>query len=659
MQPSNAIMRLILHLRNQRSFRRPGVLARFLHICTLLVTVSLLAPLPLAAQETAAVTVEVAAGFDGAGQYRSSHWFPALVTVANDGPDLRGEVVWRFPGDGPVFRYDLDLPRGARKQIPLAITSTESPRSATVSVIANGAEQARSVVRLSPVPVEQMLIGVISSDANLLNTLSLITTPNNANAVVTRLAPSQITGDAMLLTGLDVIMLHDLATDQLEPAQVNALDLWTRLGGQLVVGGGIHAEATTGALNEWLPVDVGPLRSDTSSASLGRLARRSDLAESVPTLTTNAVTLRPGARNLDGADLLTSSDHGAGQVIFAAFDLAALRPWAGEASLWERVVRPDARMLMGQSFRWRSENLLRDTLQLPALRLPSIGILSLLVLGYIVAIGPLNFLILRRMRRLELAWITTPVLVALFLALTYGASFLIRGNTPQLTQLAIVQGFEDSPQAQSTTFIGLFSPQRRTYTLQTTPETLITPGGFEGFQFRLLDVTASDTATRVDDLLVDVSSLRTLITEHPAEALPIESTISEAGDVWQVDVRNAGSIPLEDVLIVRGTAAQPIGALAPGAAGTATIDRNQFNFPEATWSESAGLINRFQVVNNLFSYDRFSFGGPQFAGSRGIPEPDAFYLLGWATLPALNIDIGAPGSTTQGEILYIIRLDDQ
>ncbi len=654
-------MRSIRRLCNHRVGHRLCVSSAALYLRTLLLIMGLLAtllPTALAAQDAAPLTLQVTAGFDGAGQYRSSHWFPVLVTATNDGPDVAGQIVWRFPGDGPVFRYDLDLPRGARKQIALAISSTESPRSATVSVVANGNELTRSVVRLNPVPAEQMLIGVVSSDATLLNNLSLIALPNNASTVVTRLDEAQWPSDAMLLAGLDVIFLHDLPSNQLDAAQLAALELWVRLGGQLVVGGGIHAEATTPALTEWLPVEVGPLGSNVATDSLGRLARRNDLNSSVPTLTAHAVTLRSGARSLDDADLLTSLDFGAGQVIFAAFDLAALRPWAGEANLWERVVRPEARMLIGQSFRWRSENLLRDALQLPALRLPSIGMLALLVLGYIVVIGPLNFLLLRRLRRVEFAWLTTPALVVLFLAFTYGASFVLRGNRPQLTQLAIVQGFEGGPQAQSTTFVGLFSPQRRSYTLQMGSETLVTPGGFEGFQFRNLDVTTSDTATRVDDLLVDVSSLRTLITEHPATAPEVAGSIANVNGVWEGEVRNLSAVGMEDVLLVRGTSVQSLGALAPGAAADVSLNANEFNFPDAVQFSNSGLINRYQVISNLFSYDRFSFGGPVFQGNRGLPEADAFYLIGWTTAPALTVDVSAASSSTQGETLYIIRLDD-
>ena len=50
----------------------------------------------VAAQDTPPITVEVQAGYDGA--YRLGEWFPVVVTIANDGPDVRGVLDWRFAG---------------------------------------------------------------------------------------------------------------------------------------------------------------------------------------------------------------------------------------------------------------------------------------------------------------------------------------------------------------------------------------------------------------------------------------------------------------------------------------------------------------------------------------------------------------------------------
>ncbi len=614
---------------------------------------------PTRAQEQPPVTVEVRAGYDGEGRFRVGHWFPTTIVVANDGPDTRGLIAWSFAGEGqPSFQYELDLPRGARKAIALPVVSGTDSRSARVAVLANGAELARAPVRLAPINPEEVAIGVISADPSLLNSLGAATVAPNTLTTVIRLDPAMLPDDAAVLAGLDTIIVHDLATADLSEGQRAALALWVQLGGQLIVGGGPRAEQTTPGLAALLPVEVGALRPDVATDGLGVLASRDDLAATLPATTANAVTPRPGARSLDGDGLLTVWERGAGQVVFAAFDLAALRAWDGEADLWVQVLQLTPRMDIGASFRWRSENLLRDALELPALRLPSPGLMLLLMAIYIGVVGPLNFLLLRRLRRVELAWVTTPLLVVGFTAVAYGASFALRGTSAQLTELAIIQSFEGSAGGQTTVFNAVFSPQRRSYRLDFDPAALVTPGTFESFQLQNETVTSDGATTGVRELLIDVSALRTLLVETPANQPPEVSSalqVDPAAGV-QGEVRLAGDVTLRDAMVVYGASAQELGDLSPGDAATVDLRANAQNFPDQVTPGASGVINRGQVLNNLFGYDRFTRGGPTFQGEKGIPELDGVYLLGWAPTTTGSTQIDGEVGRGQGETLYIIRL---
>ncbi|NTU86149.1 MAG: hypothetical protein HGA45_43615, partial [Chloroflexales bacterium] len=69
------------------------------------------------------------------------------------------------------------------------------------------------------------------------------------------------------------------------------------------------------------------------------------------------------------------------------------------------------------------------------------------------------------------------------------------------------------------------------------------------------------------------------------------------------------------------------------------------------------LINRYQVLTNLFGYDRFALGGPTFQGEQGIPDADGVYLLGWADTVAIGASIDGDAGRQQGETLYMIRLN--
>jgi len=604
------------------------------------------------------VSLEVRIGYDGAGQYRVGHWFPATIVAANDGPDLAGALELRLPGEeAAVFRQAIELPRGARKQVTIPLTIADQVRSVELALVSGDATLARRNVRLSPIAAEQLAIGVVSADANALAGLALIRTPNNGTSAIARLAPATFPADPMLLAGLDAIFLHDLPTADLSAAQREALASYARLGGTLVVGGGPNAERTVPGLADLLPVEVGALQAGTPSASLGQFARRPDIGQSVPALTTNATTLRPGARALDNAGLLNSAPLGAGQVVFAAFDLDALRGWTGEADLWARVLPEQPRALIGYSYRWRSENLLRDSLQLPALRVPSTLAVLGLILLYIVVIGPVNFLLLRRLNRVELAWVTTPVLVALFLGAAYAASFMLRGTSPQVTQLAVIQGVEGVETGQATAFVGVFSPQRRSYNVRFGPETLVTPGTFEGFRFRNVVVSADEGGTVVPDLLIDVSSLRTMIAERPDAAVPtLASSLKRSGGAVEGRLTNQSAVPLSDAVVVRGDRAERVGDLGPGQSAEVRLSAGVGNFPEQFTFSSQGLIGRDRVVYSLFGYDRFSGGAPFAQSTKGLPDREGVYLLAWADGPALDVGVDGAGDQ-QGQTLYIIRLN--
>lgn len=632
---------------------------RFFSLALALFALSLaLGAAPARAQEEP-ITLEVRAGYDGAGHFRVDHWFPISVVAANEGPDIIGSLELRMPGDDePVFRQALDLPRGARKQVTFPAISSDAVRGAELVFVANEADLARRTVRLNPITGEQLAVGVLSDDAGALGSLALIQAANGAGTSLVRLDPTLLPADPMLLAGLDAIFIHDLPTGELPEPQREALADFARLGGALVVGGGPNAERTVPALADLLPVEVGQLRADVPSTSLGQLARRPDITNSVPALTANEVNLRGRARALDNAQLLSATDLGAGKVIFAAFDLDALRGWTGESELWGRVVNQESRLLIGQSYRWRSENLLRDALQLPALRLPSTLTIFGLIVLYIVVIGPVNFLLLKRLNRVELAWVTTPLLVALFLAMAYGASFALRGTSPQISQLAVVQAVEGETSGQATAFIGVFSPQRRSYELRFAPETLITPGTFESFRFSSIAVAADEGGATVPDLLIDVSSLRTLIAEHPDAAVPaIISNLQIDRTTVEGQLSNQSNLLLSDAVVVLGDSAQFLGDLRPGDSAQVSLVGNIHNFPDQLTFSSSGLFSRDRVLYSLFGYDRFAVGGPRFQGAKGLPETDGVYLLAWAEQPALSVAINGDNGRQQGQTLFIIRLN--
>lgn len=621
----------------------------------LLILAALLSPAAQAQENAPGLRVEVQAGYGGV--YHAGEWFPVQVTIANDGPDLRGMLELTFPGqrNEQTFRREIDLPRGSSKRFSIEAFSRLFARNGQVRVIADGAELYAEQIPLIPVDPERFLIGVISSDPVLLTSLSSLQLRGSTGAVVQHMPADALPEHAALLRGLNALFLHDVDTGQLTAAQREALRLWVLLGGQLVVGGGLPGEQAAAGLADLLPVQL------TGGVTLGDLRPLEQLAGQELTIPAEAAlsNVQPlaGSEPLpQGAPLLYRWRYGVGTVTFSAFDLAAVRSWPGEPALWDAVLEPITLFVPGAPARVNQTSLLQNVLQLPALGLPSATTLMVFLLGYILIVGPLNYLVLRRLGRLEWAWISVPLTVILFSGGLYLVGFSLRGGAAQLSQLAVVQAAEGQRSGIVTAYVGLFSPRRATYTIGFPAGALISETrGFDELPGRDAMVVGSDAGVEIPDVLVDVGSVRTLVAEAPVDVpISVQSSISDQGGALQGQIRYDGPAALEHALVVRGVSFQQLGTLAPGASQQVDLSRAPRSFPWGVSLPDAGLFNRRQLLLSLFSGDAARFA--RITSPNGSIDAEGVYLLGWINEPTLPVQVDGRGQDQSGLTLYVIRL---
>ena len=171
-----------------------------------------------------------------------------------------------------------------------------------------------------------------------------------------------------------------------------------------------------------------------------------------------------------GRALATSGDravaaeltYGTGRVTLLGFDPTT--NWLAESksieALWRAALPPAHERRRAPV---DDSQLVQAVYQLPSLALPPTSGLLVLIGAYIVIIGPLNYLILRRLDRRELAWVTMPLLVLAFTAASFGYGFLLRGTDVVVNEVAIVRGAPDATEATAQVYFGMFSPTRATY----------------------------------------------------------------------------------------------------------------------------------------------------------------------------------------------------
>ena len=89
---------------------------------------------------------------------------------------------------------------------------------------------------------------------------------------------------------------------------------------------------------------------------------------------------------------------------------------------------------------------------------------------YILLIGPGDYFFLKKVvKRMEMTWITFPAIVVTVSLLAYYAAYVVKGTDLRVNKIDIVDIDLESRMARGTSWINLFSPQNRDYTVTVVP----------------------------------------------------------------------------------------------------------------------------------------------------------------------------------------------
>ncbi|WP_165071462.1 hypothetical protein [Paludisphaera rhizosphaerae] len=108
--------------------------------------------------------------------------------------------------------------------------------------------------------------------------------------------------------------------------------------------------------------------------------------------------------------------------------------------------------------------------QFPKVKLVSFGLVAFLIFLYILAIGPGDYFFLKKvLKRMELTWITFPLIVSLVSLLAYLAAYRLKGTDLLVNKVDAVDVDQTTGQARGRSWATLFSPQNRDYDLAFLP----------------------------------------------------------------------------------------------------------------------------------------------------------------------------------------------
>ena len=651
--------------------------------------------LPAAAQEddetatdSPGISLEVEAGLDS--YYKGEDWVPVQVTVANSGPSFEGTLLIRFGAtqEEQTYTAPVSLPTQSNKRVTLYVAMTTYTSRLTVQLLDEAGDQ---VARTTSSPLSRMeatdlLYAVISPNGAELGFLEDVS-GGRTDAKVALLELDDLPAAAAGWDMLDVLIIHDTDVSQMTAEQQEALDGWLSLGGQLVVAGGAGWQKTAAALTDYLPVTITGSESVADLPGL-RTQIGSPFRDDGPYLVTTS-TLSNGELlyHEDGLPLLARREWGRGRVYFLALDptLAPLADWDGSPLLWQTIAGVAPRLPFwanGFSNTYAASEAVKN---IPTLALPS-AILLLCFMGvYVVLIGPVNYLVLKRLKRREWAWITIPATILVFTACAYVTGFGLKGNNLILHQMNVAYGQANSPALRVNSLVALYSPRRATYDFILPGDVMALPftQGFGPGFVGTGNVNAIERGTNLilRDVRIDVSDSQTFMVESYRLAPEINSDVrlilQNGKFELNITVRNDSQITLENAVLLYGSTMHSLNDLEPGeevswnralsateaAATGSTVYSSYGGYTSPLLNNDLQLLGTNSPYDEPVAYSRrqlleamhqdLYYGG---SGSYLIPR-GVVTLIGWSEDQLLEMTVDSRrGQEQVASTLYFLEL---
>jgi hypothetical protein len=345
------------------------------------------------------------------------------------------------------YLYPIELPAGARKQLIACPILTGYSTDVVVRFVARGVS-VETRPNLTPRGEEDSLVVGIGDAIGGLQFLRTLKTrprfrvasgffhhlPSGSQGTyeVAYCRPELFPPTAIACSGVSVMILG-AGAERMSGEQWQALLDWVKLGGTLIVPGGAGAlYLQHPALRPLLPVQVQGLGELSSLTAVGTFAGweaplgKASITRSQPA-PEGEVLLQQ-----EGVPLIARRPYGLGAVLFMAFSPwdQPMRGYNGNPAFWQKLLQyvPDLtpsfyltalfQIQTGVDARWSAWG--APSPPPPTqfkVRLPETELILGLLLIYFVLVVPVNYFILRRLRLLDWAWLTAPLIAVLFVLL--------------------------------------------------------------------------------------------------------------------------------------------------------------------------------------------------------------------------------------------------
>ncbi|MCF7972522.1 MAG: hypothetical protein K9N55_01780 [Phycisphaerae bacterium] len=513
----------------------------------------------------------------------------------------------------------------------------------------------------------------------------------SGNVVVQNKLPRMVPWDWTGFAGLDLLVLYDPDWSRFRPEQIKGMVDWIKQGGRLLMLLGAQG-LPSNALTDQLPMRVGALQEQTVTRDWLKQWGLSDASEATvvvsplyasgpdkPSAEGSLFAMgamgfgRVAALGLDPSTLgehqrahstdfwitlldhmlkETDNDPGTGQTQ-RIVSRASLQTVVGHAVTQElrqlrRVSEDPDRDRSNQDFynyaqgvEQQSTSRILDYLYaIDEMRPLSIGWVILLLVMLALLLGPVDYLVLKRLDRLPLTWVTSLGWIVVFTVGAYYGVQALRAGDMQLRTVSLMDAVQDQGPVWNTRVCGLFAPKSDEYRFdQLAPgqwwsAVAASSGYMNSYQARsarrVLYCRQANGSNLPYAVPINIWTMQTLTSESSQEALPpIRAQVTVQDDNVTVQIANQGASAIVEGMVVFGSGrGLRIDRVEPGETGSVTGPIK----PVGSWKQMARTETRTRT-RALDPIDVFTLAGTQ-GRSQGIQD----YLNDGAAVVCVQFD---------------------
>lgn len=586
------------------------------------------------------------------GMVRSGNWFPVGIEVHHDGPSFTGviEISGGTSGSSLIRQTVVELPTNTRKRMVIPAFHKGGYATWSIRLLNEKGKtlaEHENLQATSALSIDGLAVGSVARTFQGAPKFPGIEEKwNQYRPGVGRIQTSFFPDNPIALGGLNAIYLSSSQASKLSQPQVEALVSWMNAGGRLVVAIEQSSDVSGAPwLRDLIPAEVKGMSTvndagEIEDAIVQRPQNRkqdywisaTDVDSSSKAKMTKDVSFRNSSfpmaglspkgkvlYSIGGKPAVVEGSIGRGSVVVLGFspERAPFRNWKNISWFWASIMElPGNVFLKDRDQNYVSNQALdgvfgymvdsRQVRKLP------VEWLFVLLIGYLAVIGPIDYIVLKKLNKQMLTWITFPVYVVLFSVLIYWIGFALRAGEIEWNEVHVVDvmGAGDKAVLKGRTFGSVYSPSNSRYEFTSTQrfasirdEYSQYGGGMESGRSRVVHSGDGFNA----NVFVPVWTSQMFVTDWwEARKAPLEAKVTLKGASITGAVRNTSDKAVNKASLVIKNKIYDLGQLAPGEIKQLDLKLNKGKSLDSTVAESASRFNQAVTQrNNTFGRQNF------------------------------------------------------